>query len=324
MTAVLDTNADVAAGDSQSTEVLASWGARAGAFAVDVLVGLAVLVTLALSALTAPQQGWLWWVFTAGAAATVVAMAVNRWLLPSMTGWSLGRALFGIRVVRRDGADAGVFRLMLRDVAHVLDTLAIFVGWLWPLWDRRRRTFADLLVRTEVLSVPRPERDMRRPVGWVLVAATLVCAGAVALGYLAVYRQDQAVDAARSQIAEEGPRIVEQMLSYNADTIEDDFKRAQELATDNYREQLAAQQAAVRKAGPTNNEYWAVSSAVLSASENQAAMLMAMQGQRGANAKDLKFITATVRVDFDKSADGKWRVANLTVLKSPQLQEAGQ
>lgn len=86
---------------------------------------------------------------------------------------------------------------------------------------------------------------------------------------------------------------------------------------------MTAQQEAVRKAAPTNNDYWAVSSAVLSASEDQAAMLLAMQGQRGVNAKDLKFITATVRVDYQK-VDGQWRVANLTVLKSPQMQGAGQ
>ena len=35
-------------------------------------------------------------------------------------------------------------------------------------------------------------------------------------------------------------------------------------------------------------------------------------------------ITATVRVDFDKSPDGKWRVANLIVLKKPQMNQAGQ
>ena len=58
----------------------------------------------------------------------------------------------------------------------------------------------------------------------------------------------------------------------------------------------------MQKAGATTNEYWAVSSAVLSASPDRAAMLLAMQGQRGTDPKDLRFITATVRVDFDKSA----------------------
>ena len=80
----------------------------------------------------------------------------------------------------------------------------------------------------------------------------------------------------------------------------------------------------MQKAGPTSNEYWAVSSAVLSAEADRAAMLLAMQGQRGTNPQDLRFITATVRVDFDKSRDGKWRVASLSVLKKPLMEAAPQ
>ena len=33
-------------------------------------------------------------------------------------------------------------------------------------------------------------------------------------------------------------------------------------------------------------------------------MLLAMQGQRGDDPSNLRFITATVRVDFEKSGDG--------------------
>ncbi len=78
-----------------------------------------------------------------------------------------------------------------------------------------------------------------------------------------VYRHERAVDEARNQIAEQGPRIVEQMLSYSVDSLPQDFARAQALTTDGYRPQLIAQQQAVQKAGATTNEYWAVSSAVL-------------------------------------------------------------
>jgi Mce-associated membrane protein len=321
---VLDATLDASADESVPTHRPASWAARAGAFAVDVFGGVAVIATMALLTLTAPQRGWLWWVFTAVAALTILVMAVNRLLLPTMTGWSLGRALFGIAVRKRDGSVVGVSRLVARDVAHLLDTAALFIGWLWPLWDRRRRTFADLLLRTEVHNVQRPQRDMHRPTAAALVAATVLCAAGVGLSYLVVYRHDRAVDSARGQIAEQGPRIVEQMLSYSVDTLQQDFSHAQSLTTDAYRPQLIAQQQAVQKAGATTNEYWAVSSAVLSATPAQASMLLAMQGQRGADTKDLKFITATVRVDFDKSRDGQWRIANLTVLKRPQLNQAGQ
>jgi Mce-associated membrane protein len=324
VTVVLDATPDATADESMPAATPATWLARAGAFAVDVLLGFSVIATMALLALTAPQRGWLWWVFTVVAALVFLLMAVNRLVLPWLTGWSLGRALFGIAVRRPYGSAVGLGRLVLRDLAHLLDTGAVFIGWLWPLWDRRRRTFADLLLRTEVHKVERPQRDMRRLAAVALVAATLLCAAGVGLSYLVVYRHDRAIDAARAQITEQGPRIVEQMLSYNVDTLQQDFSHAQSLTTDAYRPQLIAQQQSVQKAGATKNEYFAVSSAVLSATPEHASMLLAMQGQRGADAKDFKFITATVRVDFDKSRDGQWRVANLIVLKKPQMNQAGQ
>lgn len=326
MTAVLDTsNASGALDtDEASGPRLASWPARAGAFAVDALLGVAVIATMAVSAWSAPWLGWLWWVFVVAAAGAFVAMAVNRLLLPTITGFSLGRALFGIAVHTRDGAPPGVLRLVGRELVHLLDTAALFIGWLWPLWDRRHRTFADLLLRTEVHDVDRPQRDMRRPAAVALIVATVLCALAVGLSYLVVYRPERAVDVARAQIAEQGPRIIEQMLSYTSESLQQDFSHAQSLTTDGYRDQLIAQQQIVQQAGATSNEYWAVSSAVLSASANQAAMLIAMQGQRGTDPKDLKFITATLRVDFEKSDDGQWKVANLIVLKKPQMNVGGQ
>ncbi|AKS31765.1 RDD family protein [Mycolicibacterium goodii] len=301
----------------------ASWRARAAAFAIDMLPGLGIVITLALLAWAAPLLGWAWWVYTVAAVVVVGAVLVNRVLLPTSTGWTLGRAVVGIRVVRPVGADVGLVRLLLRDLAHLLDTLAVFVGWLWPLWDARNRTFADLLTRTEVHRVPPPEGDARRRAGKVMLAAVAVCAVAVAFGYFAVFRPQEAVHEAGEQIANEGPRIVEQMLSYGVDSFNEDLDKAQTLVTDRYRPELVKQQDVARKAGPTTNEYWAVTSAVLSATKTDASMLLALQGQRGTNPQELKFLTATVRVEFRKAGD-TWQVDNLTVLKKPNLNGAGQ
>jgi Mce-associated membrane protein len=320
VTALLEPTTESPATDQESVRY-ASWLTRAGALAVDVLPGVAVIATMWLLGLTASQWSWLWWVYVVVVALAFIATGLNRWLLPVLTGWSLGRALFGIRVTTGSGAPAGIARLLLRDVAHLLDTASLFVGWLWPLWDSRNRTFADLLLRTEARTVEPAKGTVRRTAGIVFLVAALLCVAGSGFGYQTVYRHDRAVEKTRTEIAEQGPRMVEQMLSYGSATLKDDFARAQSLATDGYRSQLTNQQEAVQKAGVTANEYWAVSSAVLSVSPNQAAMLVALQGQRGADAQSLKFITATVRVDFERSGDGHWRIANLTVLKKPITNE---
>jgi Mce-associated membrane protein len=303
---------------------LASWLKRLGALAIDVLLPITVIATLGLAASTR----W-WWqpVLLAALGVTLVVVAVTRSLLPSITGWTLGRALFGIAVRKPDGSPAGFWRLLARDVTHLLDTAALFIGWLWPLWDRRNRTFADLVVRTEVHEVDGAPRGAQRVTAVVLIGAALLCAASIGLSYLVVYRHERAVDATRQQLAEQGPRIVEQLLSFNKDTLQQDFSHAQSLTTDRYREQLISEQQAITRAGGTSNEYWAVSSAVLPMPEptpTSGSMLVALQGQRGTDPKDLKFITATVHVDFEKSGDGHWRIANLTVLKKPLMNMAGQ
>jgi Mce-associated membrane protein len=51
-------------------------------------------------------------------------------------------------------------------------------------------------------------------------------------------------------------------------------------------------------------------------------MLLAMQGQRGSDPAKLRFITATVRVNFEKSQAGNWLLADLNVLKKPSMPAA--
>lgn len=291
----------------------ADWAARAGAFCIDVFFGLSATACLLMVGWSANQGGWLWWVCTVAGAAVFLAVALNRLLLPAVTGWSVGRSIFGIVVVDRDGARVGPWRLLVRDVAHLADTVPLFLGWLWPLVDARGRTFADVIARTEVRSDVRSQVDHRtRAIAVVSVAAVLAGLAAT-VGYLGIYRPDAAAAQARDEIALTGPKIVTDMLSYKAATVADDFAHDQTLVTDAYRPELSEQQDAVRKAGPVDNEYWATNSAVLSADPDRAAMVLLLQGQRGTAPKQ-RLITASVRVEFAKSRSGQWQVNSLTVL----------
>ncbi|OBF00871.1 RDD family protein [Mycobacterium sp. 852002-10029_SCH5224772] len=297
---------------------LAPWHSRVGAFVIDVLPGVAVVTTLALVSVAVPMRGAWWWVCICVGGLAVLAMLVNRLLLPPILGWSLGRAVVGIAVTRRGGEAPGPWTLLLRDVAHLLDTASV-VGWLWPLWDSRHRTFADMTARTEVRR-RQPDKspcEVRRWAGAAVLGATVLCLGGAAISYGAVYAPQRATDQTIAALRIQGPKIVAQMLTYDPKSLHDDFTRALSLATDKYRAQLAAQQDLVQKGNPVINEYWVINSSIESAAPSRARMLMFMQGRRGA-APEVRYISATVRVSFAKDGGNTWRVDDLTVLSKPK------
>ncbi|QUR65936.1 RDD family protein [Mycobacterium spongiae] len=321
MTVVVEKTQTTLALDAAPQTDLAPWHLRAAAFAVDVVPGIAVVATMALTALTVPQRSTWWFVCTSIAGLTILLLPVNRMLLPAVTGWSLGRALTSIRVVVRDGSSSGPWRLLLRDLAHLLDVLSLFVGWLWPLWDSRRRTFADMLARTEVRRVQPVERPqlVRRLVAAVSVAAAAACVGGAVVGAAVVYLNEWGTEQTRAQLQLRGPKIVVDMLSYDPETVQSDFEHARSLATERYRPQLSIQQDAVQESGAVFNQYWVSDSAVLAATPDHATMLLFMQGERG-TPPNQRYITATVRVVFEKSG-GQWRVDDLAVVMKPRQPE---
>ncbi|CAJ1493034.1 RDD family protein [[Mycobacterium] kokjensenii] len=298
------------------------WRTRAQAFAIDIVPGAIVMVSMGLVAMGLPLGSAWWWVTTIVAAVAFLATEVNRMLLPAITGFSLGRAFTGIEVVRSSpGKPVGAVRLMLREAAHLLDTVPLLLGWLWPLRDKRRRTFADRLTGTEVRAAGdrRPPADIAVKTAGVFVAAAVLAVLAASSGYFLVYQREHATQVARTQIARQGPKIVADMLSYDPQTLDDDFARARSLATERYREQLVPEQEKIRGTTPVPNLYRVTDAAVLDAAPHRATMLLFLQGQRGTVGKG-RLITATVRVTFVE-ADRTWRVDDLTVGSNPNAGE---
>ncbi len=305
--------------DDAAPNGLARWHIRAAALAVDLLPGVAVVVTMALVWLTTPLRSLWWWASISVLVFVTLATLVNRVVLPVTLGWSLGRALLGIEVVRRDGAAVGLGRLISRELAHLSDTFSVFVGWLWPLWDSRRRTFADLLLRTEVHCVADDRRpaDIRRHAATAVGVAVLLCVAGAAVSLFAIWLPDRASEQTRDAVNAQGPKIVTEMLTYEPKSLKQDFEHARSLTTDKYRPELVKQQESVVKGHPAVNEYWVTDSTVLSATGDTATMLLFMQGHRGGG-DEQRFISATVRVSFVKGKGGQWLVDNLDVVTKPK------
>jgi uncharacterized RDD family membrane protein YckC len=86
---------------------------------------------------------------------SIAVIAYNRWILLGRTGQSWGKALTHTRLLgMHTGEPIGAFKSFLRDILHILDALFFDIGFLWPIWGRRRQTlFGDKIMRTVVVKI---------------------------------------------------------------------------------------------------------------------------------------------------------------------------
>jgi len=65
------------------------------------------------------------------------------------TGSSIGKQVMEFKVVgERTQQPIGVGKSLLRQIAHGFDALICYIGFLFPLWDAKRQTIADKLLKT--------------------------------------------------------------------------------------------------------------------------------------------------------------------------------
>ncbi|MET7690106.1 RDD family protein [Streptomyces sp. NPDC005483] len=82
----------------------------------------------------------------------LLGLAIYQLIIEGKNGQTLGKKALGIRLVREiDGQPIGVGMAFVRRLAHFLDSLACYLGWLWPAWDAKRQTFADKVCSTIVI-----------------------------------------------------------------------------------------------------------------------------------------------------------------------------
>jgi adenylate cyclase len=154
----------------------APWGRRVAATVIDALcllaAPIAVLAVVAVISLVGaavdpnPSDGLAdsimgWLVPLSVAIGYLGMLGIGLWLChrEGVTGQTPGKRLLGIRLQHADfGTTIGFGKAFLRRLAHILDSLPCYIGYLWPLWDRHRQTFADKLMTTAVVSAPRPTR----------------------------------------------------------------------------------------------------------------------------------------------------------------------
>ena len=121
-----------------------NWGLRVGAYLID-YVPIFVLELIAVIS----RNAIVWFLF---AIASIAWWIYNRCIQAGRTGQSLGKRTLHMRLLsERTGEPIGGGMAFARDICHILDSLACYIGWLFPLWDAKRQTFADKIVSTVVV-----------------------------------------------------------------------------------------------------------------------------------------------------------------------------
>jgi uncharacterized RDD family membrane protein YckC len=154
----------------------ASWGARVGASLIDwLIVGLIPTILIGIgytqfishavhnlqtcqdqNTTTCPAAVQ----FDPGTALLIyggalLALIGGLWLAyrEGKTGCTPGKKALRIKLVREStGQPVGFGLAFGRRLLHVLDGLPCYIGYLWPLWDAKRQTFADKIVSTIVVK----------------------------------------------------------------------------------------------------------------------------------------------------------------------------
>lgn len=124
----------------------ANWINRVGGYLIDV-IPVAIIVGIG----RATGSAAVYFLFVViGIAVT----AYNRWYMAGKTGQSWGKKALHLSLISEStGQPIGAGMAFVRDIAHIVDSIICYVGWLFPLWDSKRQTLADKIVKTVVVPV---------------------------------------------------------------------------------------------------------------------------------------------------------------------------
>lgn len=132
------------------------WLRRAAAYILRIVLPaslLSQLIGTLLFGKSSPGGAAETWI---GCASLLVAGVISA--LSTRNGQSWAHQLLRLQVLDQESGDPiSALRMGLRELAHLADFASLCIGFLWPLWDSQRQTFADKIVSTVVVSVDRPQ-----------------------------------------------------------------------------------------------------------------------------------------------------------------------
>jgi uncharacterized RDD family membrane protein YckC len=133
---------------------LATWGERVVAYLIEYAIGLGFLIVgLILAGILGAIVDVLGVLLGLVVYAGTIGFSFYNMYLNGATGQSVGKRLTGLKVVgEQTGQPIGGGMGIVRGLAHIVDGLVCYIGFLLPLFDDKKQTIADKLVSTLVIS----------------------------------------------------------------------------------------------------------------------------------------------------------------------------
>jgi uncharacterized RDD family membrane protein YckC len=89
--------------------------------------------------------------------ASLAAFAFGIWnygYRQGTTGSSVGKSVLKFKVVsEKTGQPIGFLMSIVRQIAHIIDQIICYIGYLFPLWDPKRQTLADKIMGTVCIPI---------------------------------------------------------------------------------------------------------------------------------------------------------------------------
>ena len=132
----------------------AGFGLRYGAWMFDFLITLIALMTFTFLVTAIGNQSVMDSnrdLFLVGGL-TLLLFVLNFIVLAGRTGQSAGMKILGIQITHTDGKPFTIKSALIRHVVgYPLSVAALFLGFLWMLWDPRQQGWHDKLAKTIVV-----------------------------------------------------------------------------------------------------------------------------------------------------------------------------
>lgn len=136
---------------------LAEWGTRVLGYLIDIAPVLGVmlinliLIVVAVQNLSFGLLAIVWLLWLAVAVYGIWNTAYRR----GTTGQTIGQMVVKIKTVDMATMQPlGFGMAFVRQLAHIVDSLPLDIGFLAPLWDHRNQTWADKIVNSVVVVAP--------------------------------------------------------------------------------------------------------------------------------------------------------------------------